>query len=57
MLLKIAIFLFVVWFAGALLLKGSFIHVVLLTATAIAVVHFMRRHRCGEPLLSFKGRY
>lgn len=58
MLLKLAIGLFVLWLAGVLLLKGSFIHVVLLTSIAIAAVHFARRHRCGEPMLSFKpGKY
>lgn len=57
MLLKLAIGLFILWLAGMLLLKGSFIHMVLLISIAIAAVHFMRRHRCGEPLLSFKDRH
>ncbi len=53
MLLKIALALFAAWFVGLLLTNGGFIHLLLLVAIAVAGVHFARRHRCGEPLLSF----
>ncbi len=54
MLLRLALFLFACWLAGVLLLKGSFIHVVLLTAITIAIVQIVHNYRCGKPLLQMK---
>ena len=51
MLLKFSLLLSAVWLCGVLILKSSFIHLLLLVAIALAAIHFARRHRCGEPLL------
>ncbi len=50
MLLKFSLLLFAIWLGGAVFLKSSFIHLLLLIAIALATVHLARRHRCGEPL-------
>lgn len=45
MLLTIAIILGVLWFLGLLAhIGGGLIHIALLVAIVVAIVHFMQRH-------------
>lgn len=54
MLLVTASVLFIIWILGLMLTKGSFIHLVLLNAIAVAAIHFAARHRCGQPLFKIR---